>query len=281
MDFLEELITPKEINDYPKHYIGELIDEPRDSFLLYQYTPGLLTSFGTFPDFDTRYDKIKNPMLRFLTDIAGIKNVVESSKIPYQEAKKRIQNYINRNNTIYKEHINQIGLTVLENVRSKQRENRSLESAILSCAPIVQYARTTLVKPEMTEDGLFDKYFKSSTLPNLPSRQELDGIIKDYLIANVIDILSHSELFIDPSNGNKRISDLIQLNHAKSENERKAAVYFLLVFLRYASGFDKWDDILTKVFNLNTVCNKINNGERVSVRKAVEAFTNLSDLPLL
>ena len=34
MDFPEELITPKEVNDYPKHYIGELIDEKGDSFLL-------------------------------------------------------------------------------------------------------------------------------------------------------------------------------------------------------------------------------------------------------
>lgn len=279
MDFVEELITPKEINDYPKHYIGELIDERNDSFILYQYAPGLLTTFGAFDDFDSRYDGIKNPVLKFLTDIAGIKNVVESSNISYKEAKKKIQYYINRNTTIYKDHVHKIGLTVLENVRLKQQEERSLESAILSCAPIVQYAKTTLVKPEMTENNLFDKYFKASMIPNLPPKQELDKIIKDYLIENVIDILTHSELDIDPSNGDKRISDLVQLNYADTESEQNAAVYFLLVFLRYVSGFDNWNEILIKVFNLNTVCNKISNGERISIKKAIEAFTEISDLP--
>lgn len=276
MDFLEELITPKEINDYPKHYIGELIDEKGDSFLLYQYAPALLTSFGALADFDKKYDKIKNPILQFLTNIAIFKNIVESSNMSYHDAKKKIQLCINRDRTIYKYNTQKIGLTILENVRSQQHEERSLESAMLSCAPIVQYAKTTLVKPEMTEENLFDKYFKAETIPELPPKQELDTIIKEYLVNHVLDILSHGELFIDPSNGNGRIRDLITLNHVNSESEKNAAVYFLLVFLRYVSGFGDWNDILTRVFNLNMICNKISNGERVSIGKAIEAFNQLS-----
>lgn len=276
MDFPEELITPKEINDYPKHYIGELIDEKGDSFLLYQYAPALLTSFGALADFDKKYDKIKNPILQFLTNIAIFKNIVESSNMSYHDAKKKIQLCINRDRTIYKDNTQKIGLTILENVRSQQHEERSLESAMLSCAPIVLYAKTTLVKPEMTEENLFDKYFKAETIPELPPKQELDTIIKEYLVNHVLDILSHGELFIDPSNGNGRIRDLITLNHVNSESEKNAAVYFLLVFLRYVSGFSDWNDILTRVFNLNMICNKISNGERVSIGKAIEAFNQLS-----
>ena len=276
MDFPEELITPKEVNDYPKHYIGELIDEKGDSFLLYQYAPGLLTSFGALADFDKKYDKIKNPVLQFLTNIATFKNIVESPNITYHDAKKRIQLCINRDCTIYKDRTQKIGLTILENVRSKQHEDRSLESAMLSCAPIVQYAKTTLVKPEMTEENLYDKYFKAETIPVLPSKQEFDKIIKEYLVNHVLDILSHGEFFIDPSNSDARIRDLISLNSVKSESEKNAAVYFLLVFLRYVSGFNDWNDILTRVFNLNMICNKISNGERVSIGKAIEAFNQLS-----
>ena len=253
-----------------------MIDEKGDSFLLYQYAPALLTSFGALADFDKKYDKIKNPILQFLTNIATFKNIVESSNISYHDAKKKIQLCINRDRTIYKDNTQKIGLTTLENVRSQQHEERSLESAMLSCAPIVQYAKTTLVKPEMTEENLFDKYFKAETIPELPSKQELDTIIKEYLVNHVLDILSHGELFIDPSNSDGRIRDLITLNHVNSESEKNAAVYFLLVFLRYVSGFNDWNDILTKVFNLNMICNKISNGERVSIGKAIEAFNQLS-----
>lgn len=276
MDFPEELITPKEINDYPKHYIGELVDEKRDSFLLYQYAPALLTTFGALDDFNKKYDKIKNPILQFLINIATFKNIVESSNISYHDAKKKIQLCINRDRTIYKDNTQKMGLTILENVRSQQHEERSLESAMLSCAPIVQYAKTTLVKPEMSEENLFDRYFKAETLPELPHKEELDNIIKEYLLTHVLDILGHGELFIDPSNGNERIRDLIALNHVNSESEKTAAVYFLLVFLRYGSGFSDWNNILTKVFNLNMICNKISNGERVSIGKVIEAFNQLS-----
>ena len=214
--------------------------------------------------------------MQFLTNIATFKNIVESPNITYHDAKKRIQLCINRDCTIYKDRTQKIGLTILENVRSKQHEDRSLESAMLSCAPIVQYAKTTLVKPEMTEENLYDKYFKAETIPVLPSKQEFDKIIKEYLVNHVLDILSHGEMFIDPSNGDARIRDLISLNNVNSESEKNAAVYFLLVFLRYVSGFNDWNDILTRVFNLNMICNKISNGERVSIGKAIEAFNQLS-----
>ena len=275
MEFPEELVTPKEVNDYPKHYIGELIDEKRDSFLLYQYAPGLLTSFGALADFDKKYDKIKNPVLQFLTNIAAFKNIVESPNITYHEVKSKLKDIINRDQTEYASHTRQIGVTLLESIRSKQHEERSLESALLSCAPIVTYARTTLVKPEFTEENLYDKYFKAHVIPELPSNDELDKIIKEYLVNHVLDILSHSELFIDPLNGDVQIRALLQLNNVNLVEEKNAAVYFLLVFLRYVSGFTEWNDVLAKVFNLNILCNKLSNGERVSIKKAVEAFDQL------
>ncbi len=66
---------------------------------------------------------------------------------------------------------------------------------------------------------------------------QLDKIIKEYLVNHVLDILSHGEMFIDPSNGDARIRDLISLNNVNSESEKNAAVYFLLVFLELLFKF--------------------------------------------
>jgi hypothetical protein len=260
------LVSFHEIENYPVHYMNTLIENKQDSFLLFQYGPYLVMEYNDY--FMDRIDKISNDSLLLMVLVARVlisarvaglhSNIVFTFKV----GKEQIRKVLSSARGEYSDRIRQIGNKYMESLRKAQYESHSLESALLSSAPIVQYAKTTLVKPEMTKD--YEDFFTHKE----PTKtyKEMNRLLHDVLYAHIEDVLKEPNAFIHLDHINE---DLIRANQSQSE----AYKYFVLVFLRYVSKDpENYEENYKKIFNLNNTCNKLSNGERVCVTEALKAL---------
>ena len=275
-----------EIKKYPLFYISDMLQNPSDSFLMYQYGPYMLMN--------TNYSKIltrnktsilyyKNPIVAFMVDVSDMVKAVHLN-IPIKDIKEIILNVItslpNPTNDFFERcaiKTKDIGFRIIKDIQEIQYENNSLESAMLNYSPIVPYSGTikkeNIKAPELVEL----KY------------ETLDTLIKDYLIENITEIMLHNEDFISVDKHdseymlreNETIASDLSYDIIKSYNDQEnvnpsVKTYFSLVYLRYAIPKEKIQDAIQTLIKINTTYNKLIKGEEVNVMEAVETFSKLS-----
>lgn len=271
-----------EIKKYPLFYLSDMLENPSNSFLLYQYGPYLLMRESEKSKIlanDIKLLYVKNPIIAFMIDMTEILKSV-NSKDTIGNVKEQILNVILRlphHLDEYTSKTKEIGYEIIKNIQDIQYNNKTLESAILNYSPIVPYSGTIKKSDIQTTDLIELNY------------NELDFLIKSYLKDNIIDILLHKEDFIsvDTYNSdymlkeNESINidlsyDIMKLYQDNSSIPKSVKIYFTLVYLRYVIPEDKFHDALKTLIKINTTYNKIIKGEEVNVMEAVETFSKLS-----
>lgn len=257
---MSKIIEISDINATPYHYIKKLLGNNDHNYLFYNFGPYLVRNYSEI--FFHNYTEVINPELKLLVALQLYSNL-DAKPTSISEKKKYIQTVIERFSTPEYPQIRDMGLSILEKIRKYQYETKSLESAILSCAPIVQYHRESLVKPEMT---------KEYTTPlTVRQDEELDKIILDILKENAIEILDHADSIIDkitPEN----IRDIIyDLTIADSNIH---TYYFLFVYLRYVKRYEK--EIFVSDFNnLILNYNNLSKGRKADIDSTINAMTSI------
>ena len=287
-----KIMSFTEIKKYPLFYLSEMIQNPSDSFLLYQYGPYMLMHIDSSKILNyTERIKLyyKNPVLSFMIDISDIIKTIQSDetighiKETILGILTRSQDILLHNNindqsvNIFLQRKKEIVFDIIGKIQDYQYENKSLESAILNYAPIVPYTGS-LIKPGMETPTLTKIEYNS-----------LDKMIKEYLKDNIIEIMLHNEEFISVDNydseyilrenelsTNGLSYDIIKLYNLQENNIPSVKTYFTLVYLRYAAPEKNFYETINEIIKLNTTYNKIIKGEIVDMKEAVETFSKLS-----
>lgn len=270
MDFL---YTFEDIKTHIQHYFAKLCMNEENSFLLFMYGPYIANHM---PDCYTDYpDKnsliFKNDLFRLMYEVALLNKICINDSI--EHAKEICLTIINRNidNPYgYSEKTTGIAKGMINTIRFKQYENKTLESAILNYAPIVQYSGT-LVKPEM-ETHMED---------NLKlDENELTTKIISILVSNIIDIMLHDEEFINIdgviSQYNKFDEFSIPYSYMIHNTNGVANVYFRLIFIKELVFNNKIPLSKSDLIKINNQYNKIIKCENVNINEAIEAFTRFN-----
>lgn len=259
---MNEIISFEEIKNSPLHYINKLIDiNDENKFILFNYGPYLAMEH---PDmFLNRIEKIRGRNLKTIVAFALFEHILKEENTPVSEIKKGIRSVINHlaKTNDQDDIIKKYGENLIESIRDYQYKNNVLESAMLEYAPIVQYAKTPIVKPEMTTN-----YFKNIKY------EDLDGVFETILRNNTLDIIRNYNLFI--SDRKEVPNYLVKLSNSTG-SERVARNYFVNVFFRYTENENTYPLRVQEVLNLNSIYNKLNNGERIDVKSAVKTFESL------
>lgn len=259
---MNEIIPFEEIKSSPLHYIMKLIDmNDENKFILFNYGPYLAMEH---PDmFLNRIEKIRGRNLRTIVAFALFEHILKEEKTPVSEIKKGIRSVINHlaKPNDQDDTIKDYGENLIESIRDYQYKNNVLESAMLGYAPIVQYAKAPVVKPEMTTD-----YFKNVKY------DDLDEVFEKILHDNTLDIIRNYNLFI--SDRKDVPNYLVKLSNSTG-SERIARNYFVNIFFRYTENANTYSLRVQEVFNLNSIYNKLHNGERIDVKSAVKTFESL------
>ena len=280
------IMSFNEIKKYPLFYISDMIQNPSDSFLMYQYGPYLLMNSDYFKiivngEINSLY--YKNPCLAFMIDISEIIKCIHSNDT-IGNIKENILNILTRTQTVqsqdsevYLQKKKEIVFDIVKKIQEQQYDNKSLESALLNYSPIVPYSGT-IKQPEMQTPELVEL-----------THDTLNELIKKYLKDNIIEIMLHNEDFISVDKHdseymlreNETIASELSYDIIKSYNDQEnvnpsVKTYFSLVYLRYAIPKEKFQNAIQTLIKINTTYNKLIKGEEVNVMEAVETFSKLS-----
>ena len=280
------IMSFNEIKKYPLFYISDMIQNPSDSFLMYQYGPYLLMNTDYFKiiindEINSLY--YKNPCLAFMIEISEIIKCIHSIDT-IGNIKENILNILTRCQTvqsqdseIYLQKKKEIVFDIVNKIQEHQYDTKSLESALLNYSPIVPYSGT-ITQSEIQAPELIEL-----------THDTLDILIKNYLKDNIIEIMLHNEDFISVDNHdseymlkeNESVTSDLSYDIINSYNNQEnmnpsVKTYFSLVYLRYAIPKEKFQDAIQTLIKINTTYNKISKGEVVNVKEAVETFSKLS-----
>ena len=266
MIMVEHLLpNKKELGETPFYYLDQLIREDEPSALFYQYGPYLVIYHIDY--FENHLADVKDELMYLLVQATRIIYAHKIKGLSYRDAKKRVVNIMREScNAYFANTIREIGIYYLKELqKTKQERDECRESAILNYAPIVPYGT---VIPKYAET-----IQKES---EVPSYKELDARIYNLFIRNIVDIILHADKYIPP--------EATQTNYLFSmkqcENACKTAYgeYFFYVYMRYIIPKDQYEMLYQQFLKINTIYNKITNGERIDVAKAIEAFSYVSPL---
>jgi hypothetical protein len=264
------LITFSEIKETPMHYLGKLKNTKENTFLLFQYGPYLVSKYIDF--FIGIEDKLQNDFLILMVQVAkilGVSRIIkmrDADKYTFKMAKEKLLGVAASTHGKYYQVQRKLAMELFGEIQKVQYEDKSLESAMLNYAPITQYAKTTLVKPEMTH---------TEPVPRcIHNFNDLDIRIQRYFVEKIFLILQEPTEFINPDDPSE---DFIKAStKVPGSNSQLVSYYFIMVYLRYASTDVKdYEKKYKDIFNLNDTCNKLHNGERVNIKDALEAFSKL------
>lgn len=278
-------MTFTEIKKYPSWYLSEMLQNPLDNFLLYQYGPYLLMNTD-YSNVITDNEKpnlyYKNPALAFMIDISEVIKTLHSNdtignvKENLLNILTRSQSMHNQDSEIYLQKKKEIIFDIIKKIQDYQYENKTLESALLNYSPIVPYSGI-IKKPEMTTPELINLEYEI-----------IDNLIKKYLRDNIIEIMLHNEDFISVDDyaseyllrENESVNSTISYDILNMYNNKditsEVRTYFSLVYLRYAIPKENFYNVINELIKINTVHNKIIKGEEVDMMEAVETFSKLS-----
>lgn len=257
-----DLILLPEIKKYPIHYIEQLITDTDNLFLLYQYGPYIATHYKRYIDREALKPATVNPLLLLMIDISDLLEIV-NSKGKIVDVKMAIIKLMKRCTSEpykYSNTVHDIAMSFIHKIRKYQYDTKSLESALLNYAPIVQYAGI-LVKPELSTP------FEESSNNIDISHDQLSNLIDSFLVNNILDIMSNPEDFIDVFHMRENLNDDIldvpaELIKYPEGKNRNTYIYFFLVTLRYIVPEDRFNDFI----HLNI---KINNTYNIVIKEAM------------
>lgn len=257
-----ELITYDEIRNYPIAFRNQLIEEPsEDSFLIHQYGPWIAMTHESY--LTSHYNTIKTDIVRF---IAGVAHLLHTGSLmmPVGYIKKECLSVARLDCGKYSDQLNAIAIDMLHFTKKVQYEEQALESAILSCAPIVQYSRNKLSNPE-----LFDLEEDRCDEVKSIFWKGIDQTILTMLTGYICDILLRNDRFIGP---HLSYTDSYQI--ARNLNTNDPVVrYFLIVHMRHTSkSEEEFREKKEALINLKILGNKIINGEAMKVLEFMDAF---------
>lgn len=256
---MSEMVSFEEIKETPLHYINQLIENGKmNSYVLFMYGPYLAVNNSL--TFIERSESIKSPLLKIIAAFALYDHFV-NDKVTAAVMKSNIRSIIkNFGSNDPSDIIRSYGEALIEDIRKYQYENNVLESAMLNYAPIVPY-KGTLVKPGMEDYKL-----------NNISYEKLGECIENLLRKYPMAIIHQANLFI---NDRKDFANyLIRLSKSEGE-ELIARTYFALVFLKYTEDKNTYSSRMNEILNLNSIYNKIHNGEKIDMKGAMETFESL------
>ena len=301
MENKNTLVAFNEVRSSMMFYCNELAHTYPDdnTFVLYQYAPYLVANKVEW--FTNTLNWINNPYLKLLVYTQRLIEACGSFlNFTIKEAKQNILSIMddaNRETTStfgekFKKKVCEIGNDLIDIIRKKQSEDKSLESAMLNYSPIVQYQGRFLKPAEFAEKYTF------LIQKQEPDFSELDQLIKDLFFDYVFYIAKNPEAFIpidhmNPLFLNTEVSGLgypmalINIHHEisiiskskncrMSESEFFAKVYFALVYLRFVVKSTEWRSFLDDLFKINNIYNKISNGERINIPVAMETLSSVS-----
>lgn len=271
IDFLTSF---EDIKKYPTHFFVELCMDRNTSFTLFMYGPYIANHmpecYESYPESKLKLN-IQNDLFRLMYEVALLNKIKVNHLI--KDAKDRCLTIIERNRTNpykYSSVVVSITQGMIEEIRAKQYQDNTLESAMLNYAPIVQYAGT-IVKPEM------ETHFDIANI----DKNQLESNIVSLLVQNIVQIMLHDESFIN-------IDSMIDHLHKHEEfvipdgylnminTDNIVNIYYELVFFKYIVLNDDISISKEDLINLNKQYNKIIKCENVDIKEAVEAFSKLT-----
>lgn len=257
-----ELISYNEIRNYPIAFRNQLIEEPsEDSFLIHQYGPWIVMTHESY--LISHYTDIKTDIVRFITGVAHLLHT-GSSMMPVGYIKKECLHVARLYCGKYSDRLNEIAINMFHDTKEVQYKEHALESAILSCAPIVQYSKNRLVNPELLD--LEEDHCDEVKFINW---ERIDQTILAMLTGYICDILLRNDRFLGP---HLSYTDSYQI--ARNLNTNDPVVrYFLIVHMRHTSkSKEEFKEKKEALINLKILGNKIINGEAMKVLEFMDAF---------
>lgn len=148
-------------------------------------------------------------------------------------------------------------INYLNHIRDRQYEDKLLENAIISYAPIQPY-EGIIVKPDMTktqryEESNIDKVI--SILNRVVNNEaKIEDVLKKYIENYCFEILENHNKTLDPS------EDIFSFIINKKDDYSESDIYYFLVALYYKSGNftgneDLYNTILKLLINIKTYTN--------------------------
>lgn len=278
----EDIISFKDILNYPQHFIHELEIDPGSSFLLYQYGPYLIMN-NNMAKYRKEISYEKNPIFRFMIDVGTLLKLTHSTPKVMKDIMLDIVKSLPTNGNEWSNKVREIVKDMMKNLRDYQYENHVLESAMIDYCPIVPYTRT-IVKPDMQSstssesENVLSKYKHSSI-------EFTDEVINTYLKENIIDIMMKPKAFLSVENHydlyhlkdeeySANLScDILSLCENKTD---PALFYFLMVYLRYCVKKEEYENVVESLINLNTSYNKIIKGDLVSIPDIIDQLSDIA-----
>lgn len=259
-------ITFKEIIDNNIFYCNYLLNSTENTFVLFQYGPYLVKNNTGY--FICNFDGIKNPILKFITLAAGIIDVykVYKKNLTFKLAKEAINNLscLSENLIpIMNDKIHLLANKSIESIRKYQKESKSLESALLSSAPITPY-NFVITNPELTN---LNK--SSDLLIQNRNNKLLEEKIINYLINYVDIILLENDEFLDINDFMKSFTILMD-----NSTDKNVCVYFLLIYLRYVINKEDYNKTINYLEKLYNSYLDIRNKEKVNVTEILDQITH-------
>lgn len=266
----DNTITPiSEIQKYPVHYINKILTNDNSESILYLYGPKIATVYRDLVTRDNINPDHVNPLFLLMVDVASILDIVNSNDKIVNVKFKLIQ--IIKRCTMdpyqYSNVTSDIAMKFIQEIRKFQYETKSLESALLSYSPIVQYAGT-LVKPDLAvnkdEDGIIHIGY-----------HQLEHLIDSFLVNNILDIMKNTDMTIDAEEFQNEISQkdisyipgsMINITDATNRN---AFIYYFLVILRYVIPEDQFQDFVNTNIKLNKTYNIVIKEAMLNVLKNI------------
>lgn len=255
---MNEIISFKEIEESPIHYINKLVDTPHPSYLLFNYGPYLATKHPN--EFIKRLYNIENVYTKIIVAFALFDHFVNNQNSKTCDVKNNIRLVIktlsNQDDQSYI--IKTYGETLINQIRDYQYKNNVLESAILNYSPIIQYSQS-IIKPDM-EDITYDK---------------VNEFIRSVIIENPMSIIHNSSLFLSYEDDITKYIYNLQKSYGE---ELLARIYFLYVHLSYTENKQSFHEKVKEILKLNIIYNKIHNGERIDIERSIKTFESLLTL---
>lgn len=259
----------KEFVEHKYYYLTKMLQEKENTFLTFYYGPYLI--YHTDIELLHKIPRcdVKNELILYFIDI------VKLISFKYYESYKSYKEYIvkkikdlKENPYRYSDTVISFASKILEELKKKQMEEKILESAMLSCSPIVPY-QNTLKYPELSEEVYSNK------IKNI-SYSEIESELEKILLENLLNIFEHEEYII-----NTNMQNVIHLKKSpeiffKDETVSIVEYYYHLIYMRYAYSEDNYQEGCEQLIKLNMTHNKLHKGERIDVSHVLETFNELS-----
>lgn len=262
-------ISLTEIQKFPIHYINSILTGEASDFILYEYGPTIASNYQHLITRDEIELKNVNPLFVLMLDVAEIIQIVNSNgkivniKFHLIQIIKRCTMHPYKYSSVTSE----IAMKFIQQIRKYQYETKSLESALLNYAPIVQYSGK-LVKPDLAvnkdQDGVIHIGY-----------HQLEHLIDSFLVNNILDIMQNTDEIIDIDDIKNEISQkeisyvpgsMTNITDAKNRN---AFIYYFLVVLRYVIPDDQFQDFININIKLNKTYNIVIKEAMLSVLKNI------------